>query len=226
MYYHLFFDRNLVGLGIAVPRSAWRFLHQFRPHAHPEIDAYLGHKSDWHSGEEGSLGYGGCADMRKNGEHLESIIALAADKLPCTLLTLAFLIDHCNGTRFMEGQPRSDFELTIGCGPRPAISGIVTASFKDVLVRLTRNDLNLVEADMREAWRTVAPRVSRKYVLDCRAIVTADRFMLGCFGNACDVAIYPESDPLFDCHNLDSSYQQVTLLVGLASLCERVRSKA
>lgn len=57
--------------------------------------------------------------------------------------------------------------------------------------------------------------------------------MLGCFGNACDIDIYPDhtcgemDEPYvrFSCHNLDTAAQQMTLLAGLAKLCELARAE-
>lgn len=89
-------------------------------------------------------------------------------------------------------------------------------------------------AAMREAWVAVSLAGERKWAEHCRGMITAEgRFMLTCFGNACDVAIYPdtlaESSPhsvRFSCHNLDTATQQVTLLAGLAKLCELARRES
>ncbi len=54
-----------------------------------------------------------------------------------------------------------------------------------------------------------------------------------CPGDACDVSIYPDQiygDALgtksvrFACHNLDSAAQQITLIAGIAKLCELARN--
>lgn len=69
---------------------------------------------------------------------------------------------------------------------------------------------------------------------ECRALIAHDgRFSLMCPGDACDVSIYPDQlsgDEIgtrsvkFDCHNLDNAVQQLTLLAGLAKLCELARN--
>lgn len=59
------------------------------------------------------------------------------------------------------------------------------------------------------------------------------RFALGCPGDACDIAIYPDQmysaaldmPSPFGCHNLDTAQQQLTLLAGLAKLCELARKE-
>lgn len=56
-------------------------------------------------------------------------------------------------------------------------------------------------------------------------------FAMNCFGDACDLNVYPdqflaEGCEMVDlgCHNLDTSDQQLTLLAGLAKLAELARS--
>ncbi len=86
-------------------------------------------------------------------------------------------------------------------------------------------------AAMREAWAAVSRASEKKWAEDCRGMIATDgRFILTCFGNACDIAIYPDtlaesSRHLvhFSCHNLDHANQQMTLLAGLAKLCEIAR---
>lgn len=85
---------------------------------------------------------------------------------------------------------------------------------------------------MKAAWRASSSKGIKKYAEDCRGWVYSDgRFVLQCFGDACDLAIYPDclgSDMVgsyveFSCHNLDTAPQQVTLLAGLAKICELAR---
>lgn len=80
---------------------------------------------------------------------------------------------------------------------------------------------------MRAAWRALTVHPLKQYDADCFGRISTDgRFWLSCFGNACDLGIYPDSDygPKSDvptpigCHNLDASHQQLTLLAGLAEL--------
>lgn len=83
---------------------------------------------------------------------------------------------------------------------------------------------------MCDTWAAVAKEELCEWVDACSGRIAPDgRFILNCFGNACDLAIYPdeyrEGDEFcrFDCHNLDSAAQQVTLLAGLAKMCELAR---
>jgi hypothetical protein len=51
------------------------------------------------------------------------------------------------------------------------------------------------------------------------------RIYLSCPGNACDILMEPynfntKSGGEISCHNVDSAFQQITLLVGLAKLCD------
>lgn len=85
-----------------------------------------------------------------------------------------------------------------------------------------------VTTAMRQTWQAIAVREWKRYRTECSARIRDDgRFMLGCFGNACDIAIYPDNDDgaetdeaysEYSCHNLDCSTQQLTLLAGLAAL--------
>jgi len=87
---------------------------------------------------------------------------------------------------------------------------------------------------MRQAWNKIGWSKIKKNSKECRAVIFPDgRFSLTCPGDACDVSIYPDQlygDTLgtrlvrFSCHNLDAAVQQVTLLAGLAKLCELARN--
>ena len=86
---------------------------------------------------------------------------------------------------------------------------------------------------MQTAWKAVTdperheygePPYTHGWVRQCGA------FSLVCFGDACDLSIYPDETQhgvhesvQFGCHNLDSSEQQLTLVAGLAKLCELAR---
>jgi len=89
-----------------------------------------------------------------------------------------------------------------------------------------------VITSMKNAW--IAAGGSPQFAQYCRGIITDDgRFLLGCSGNACDVAIYPDNvyDPSgaygagLSTHNLDTALQQVTLLAGLATLAQMVEKE-
>lgn len=86
---------------------------------------------------------------------------------------------------------------------------------------------------MRTTWGAVTIGGRRNYVSDLRGRISHQgRFLMICFGNACDIAIYPDQRidedceyVRFSCHNLDYPDQQLTLLAGLAKLCELARTE-
>lgn len=122
-----------------------------------------------------------------------------------------------------------------------ATGGYVSAEFVDWIKRQAGGDADkcihapvpdIVERAMRTTWVTVKPEL-RRFAREVRGRVVNDgRFILECFGNACDLAIYPDdmrdtsndSSLRFSCHNLDTAEQQLTLIAGLAKLCELARS--
>jgi hypothetical protein len=87
---------------------------------------------------------------------------------------------------------------------------------------------------MQETWCAMyQPKDSfRKWLKDIRGTVRpTGHFYLECFGNACDLSVYPENriEPgcevvTLSCHNLDSAGQQLTLMAGLAKICEMARN--
>lgn len=83
---------------------------------------------------------------------------------------------------------------------------------------------------MQETWFAISGTRFAQSARDCGGSISSDgRFVLTCPGDACDLAIYPDQirgDHLsvrFSCHNLDDPIQQLTLLAGLARLCELAR---
>jgi len=89
-------------------------------------------------------------------------------------------------------------------------------------------------AIMRAVWVVMAPEEQRDYVSDCHFSIHEGRFSFHCFGNACDMSLYPDQvadgtdvgDHIFvsfGCHNVDWPWQQLTLLAGFAVLLETVR---
>jgi len=82
---------------------------------------------------------------------------------------------------------------------------------------------------MRDAWSWVSPDHLQQYSDDCTGYIrnTGD-FVLTCFGYAADCGTdidqymsgHVGDDIDIICHNLDSGYQQITLLAGLSKLLE------
>ena len=91
---------------------------------------------------------------------------------------------------------------------------------------------NTVVKAMRQAWRAAVGEGEFDGSKYCRAIMHGSgRFSLQCMGDACDLSIYPgdiyDYDDKqwadFNSHNLDGAAQQVTLIAGLAKICELAR---
>lgn len=67
-------------------------------------------------------------------------------------------------------------------------------------------------------------------------IRTSGAFSMNCYGDACDLGVYPDQihddgDPMhhsveLGCHNLDNADQQLTLLAGLAKICQLARESS
>jgi hypothetical protein len=58
-------------------------------------------------------------------------------------------------------------------------------------------------------------------------------FTMNCYGNACDLSVYPDrylgegcGAAELGCHNLDNADQQLTLLAGLAKICQLTRESS
>ncbi len=91
-----------------------------------------------------------------------------------------------------------------------------------------------VEEVMFQTWNTITRNEFKEKGNEFQAVITPDgRFALICPGNACDVSIYHDQlygDEIgtqsvqFSCHNLDGAVQQITLLAGIAKLCELARN--
>lgn len=88
-----------------------------------------------------------------------------------------------------------------------------------------------VVSAMRTTWKAMSSKRMKRWSQDTGGMMSQEgRFVLMCFGNACDIAIYPDI-PMhedmeyvqFSCHNLDSADQQLSLLAGLAKLLELAR---
>lgn len=88
---------------------------------------------------------------------------------------------------------------------------------------------------MQDAWRAISSSDTWKHAKrDIYGGVRANgSFALNCFGNACDLSVY--GDTWLDegcemielgCHNLDHSTQQLTLLAGLAKICQLTRESS
>lgn len=226
MAYDLFFRSEGAVIGLAVPRLDWDSIPFVVPEMTSEIGEYLGKKRPWrHSLENEKLGFGGCASIKKTFDVVEVCLPLHSLNIRNSMLTLSFLLQDIERWRGVGGSARGPLSLYVGCGPQHTIFGQVSAEIRKGLDSIDQHDLDQVAKDMRRAWTATTTRRLKRCSDRCYVNVHDARFEIGCFGDACDLSIYPDSDPMFSCHNLDTSFQQATLLAGLASLCERVKSK-
>lgn len=180
------------------------------------------------------IGYRACGYTTLEGDELQIRFPLREASAKETALSIAVLLQALNGipreTRVSNRQQMLDITtrcMRSGQYAHP-IFGYVYPAARSWLLKQGAGPLqDSVHEAMREAWKALAPFNLHSYADECNAGVTKDgRFMFGCFGNACDVSIYPDSgwtdDPEnfcpFSCHNLDIAYQQLTLLAGLATM--------
>ncbi len=86
---------------------------------------------------------------------------------------------------------------------------------------------------MRTTWHAISSVGEKKRSSDISGwIQPSGCFTLICFGNACDLSVYPDQMTGEGCrmvelgsHNLDDAPQQLTLLAGLATLLQLVASE-
>lgn len=235
MAYDLFFRQTATcstdrwqgpALGFTIPRDEWEAVPFTTPDMHPDLERYLGKKLRWHATEAGKLGFGGCAALDKRVSYVELSLPLHPLNVRNTMLTLSFLLQDIRPWQRTHDPVTDHLELYVGCGIEyQTIFGCASPEFQAGLVRLESSDFKSVMADMRRAWKATATPKLKRCADRCRARVIDGRFELDCFGDACDLSMYPDSTPEFSCHNLDLPFQQATLLAGLASLYQRVKLK-
>lgn len=191
------------------------------------------------------FGYGSCGYVVLSDESARFEIELSRMKLFCGTLTIkALTMALAVPADERKSNRQQQVDISMRCdhdavGYGHAVGGYVSQRLLDWLRRhaTTSSERYIplpedVVRAMRQAWSAVATDQRLSWTRDCGAYVAPDgRFSLNCFGNACDLAIYPDgscgrmTDPYvqFGCHNLDSADQQITLLAGLAKLCEVAR---
>ncbi len=217
-----------------------------------EVETYLGQRYEWSDSYTalfpGVFGYGACARVVHTEDGTEYRFPLRPESVHCVTLTLRvmslglwLLVSDERRTEGMHNRmqlltfhSRATCATSVGYGH--AVSGELYPAFRAWLARraerMSADDNILGEAQvaMKQAYAHVAHPNARQFAHECRArIHKSGRFILECPGNACDLAIYPDSDHFhlmpdsvtnFSCHNLDSAAQQLTLLCGLAALCD------
>lgn len=99
--------------------------------------------------------------------------------------------------------------------------------------KLYKTRLPAVEDVMCQTWNKITRGKLKKDGWKCRAIIATDgRFSLVCPGDACNVSISPDQSNgalgtqqvQFSYNNLSYAAQQLTLLAGIAKLCDLAHS--
>jgi hypothetical protein len=200
---------------------------RIQPREQGEVANYLGKNATWFN-TTNLIGFGGCGAVKTKGGAVHVTFVLSLESIKHTLLSISFLLEELNGY-----QDRQKDFLTIenSCGRRHPVFGSVSAEFRQKLKYISKGDQQMITRSMQRVFVAVTPATLRQYASDCCVLIDAEkeRFLLRCFGDACDMGIYPDSGATpgmhasFSCHNLDSPFQQATLLAGLVTLGEIVK---
>lgn len=200
-----------------------------------------------------SIGINGCGYVRENEQTVSFHFILATSTMFRVAKTLDLLMT-CLGGGF-DGIPPANEQQQVdlmimtdrhrSAGYGHAVGGYASTQLTNWLrayhqevtkepLPKERSGRTLVEMPpivvqaMQTTWSTVTQ--SSAFTEQCRGQIDNEgRFWLTCFGDACDLAIYPderidsEYGAAMACHNLDGVNQQLTLLAGLAKLCELAR---
>lgn len=218
-------------------------------------EAYLGARTSFTFGDPDLLGhrrfgYSSCGFVVEKDLETEIHIELGpTPRLQCNVLTIHLLAIalYPNLDEEGSGNRMQQAKIQTRCDPAGgpyahAISGSITPALTLWLIEQApeKEYAPIVEAvpeAMRQAWHAVVQPELQEYAAECRGWVADDgRFSLKCFGNACDLSVYPDNmsgdrriDEIpiveFSCHNLDLARQQVTLIAGLAKMCELARAE-
>jgi len=209
------------------------------------VDEYCGQSSAFELPERrGRIGYGGCGRVSVSDGIARIEIALAGGSYRFLCTSTIHLLGTVLWVPFSSPAPSNreqEINFSTICnnhsvvGHGHGVDGYVSGHLWSWIRGQAGSGIpeEVVRA-MRQAWRATAPGFAKKYSHHCSAVAHEDgRFLLKCFGNACDLGVYPDAiwegmgeKPVhFSCHNLDSAEQQLTLLAGLAKLCELARKE-
>lgn len=224
MAYELLFEEIRPAFELVVNQQIWKGL-KIQVREQKEIDEYFEQKLRWRS-MPSRIGFGGCGKVRMEGETVRVTLPLSRRSSRPVLLTLSFLLRHLY---LPHGHKEYLLLVEMACAPkRHSIWGYVSGEFRSKLKLITDDDRETIVRKMRRAYTSVARKGHARFADKCLVWVSGEeeRFTLGCFGDACDVSIYPDhcygtgTSSEFSCHNLDFPFQQATLLAGLAALYE------
>ncbi len=209
----------------------------YRYHSPAEPELALSHP------DEATFGFDRAGYRVDSGSDVEYRFPLVADRVEQIALTfklVLIMLGHLESTEEHQNRKSNSFQfLDIytrteypAAGWGHMVTGYVYPAFKRWLMELDDKKRRAAEkaatTAIQSVWKALSDKDLRKYGSECCARISSDgRFTLVCFGNACDLSMYPETmndDPdetaNFSCHNLDSAPQQLSLLAGLAALHE------
>ena len=192
------------------------------------------------------FGYGKCGFVNIDGSDARFEVELSKEKLHCCSMTIKLLLMAL--TVPVDEKPSNQaqqIDVEMHCDHTASVYGHAVGGYvSSGMIAWLREQGNRLEKKgntplpegvtqaMRQAWATICSDERRQWTRECGGYITPDgRFILVCFGNSCDLSIYPDqmygdmtdSSIQFSCHNLDQADQQITLLAGLAKLCELAR---
>lgn len=241
-YLELVYDR------LAVLNS--RFMNLAHTYFDGKVDTFISPKTDLFGG----FGYGDCGYVTKNGDEAQLHIPLrsghrmleATYTIHILAMVLAVPFDEerqSNRDQQVSLETRADRYSRAGWGHM--LAGYVGPSLIRWLQRYGSDHRDGIDSfwsaplpeevlqAMQITWRAITEGSYKRYADEIRGRISHEgRFLMTCFGNACDISIYPDQwihddceHVRFACHNLDNPDQQLTLLAGLAKLCELARQE-
>lgn len=188
--------------------------------------------------DRGDVGYRSCGYALMGEDAWRIRLPLRQEHLKETVVTAVMLFEYLAGVpdERRASNRKQPLSIRMGCDRNGGhtshpVTGEAFPMLRRWLLTQTPTALpEIIEKSMQEAWRAVVKDEQKKYARDCGAFVSSKGlFSLRCFGDACDVSMYPDmadDDPnhfcFYSCHNLDYPTQQLTLLAGLAKMSELV----
>jgi hypothetical protein len=169
------------------------------------------------------IGFSGCGALTAEKGLIRLTFPLSCERVSDVVASVAALLPFFQ----MTSNPEDSFFVLWS-----PVDGSVSGEFRRKLKFLGETDRQAVLENMRRAFAASVAKNLRPYQRECFLSIDLEeeRFLLHCFGNACDIAIYPdEAAPLgercsFSWHNVDAPYQAATLCAGFLTLAERLQS--
>ena len=202
-----------------------------------------------------TFGYGDCGYLTTEDGKAHLRVRLVAEAGKYYASATLFILVRALGFPFEDHIPNNRHQVVeimlnaehCPTGYGHAVGGQLSSALVEWLRKYV-NDMTILSHDtavrlpadvtlsMETVWKAVTEPARHEYgkpphingwIRECGA------FSLICFGDACDLSIYPDETSheigesvQFSCHNLDTAEQQLTLIAGLAKLCELARSSS